>query len=208
MKYLDLAENHADKSDLCIVLGSSLTVSPACDIPRKVVKNGGKLVIVNLQKTPLDDISSIRIFGECDMFTTLLMKKLNCSIPEWNLERFVMISHNYNTATKRGRIRMRGMDDIGTPYTLCPNVDFKVMDGNSKSTKPYFKRSYNEPFGIDVQSIENATEVRVRMNFIGHYKEPTLIIPYIVDTTRKACERKYKISYNFKKQEWRVDEVQ
>ena len=39
---------HADNSDLCLVLGSSLRVTPAADIPRTVFSKGGKVVIVNL----------------------------------------------------------------------------------------------------------------------------------------------------------------
>jgi len=39
--------NWGDKSDLCIALGSSLTVTPAADIPLNTSK-GGDLVIVNL----------------------------------------------------------------------------------------------------------------------------------------------------------------
>ena len=42
-------------ADLMLSLGSSLRVTPACDIPLEMVENGGKLVIVNLQKTPLND---------------------------------------------------------------------------------------------------------------------------------------------------------
>lgn len=37
-------------------MGSSLTVNPAADIPKTVGKNG-KLIIVNLQKTPLDALA-------------------------------------------------------------------------------------------------------------------------------------------------------
>ncbi len=36
------------KSDLCIVLGSSLTVTPAANMPWEVGKRKQKLVIVNL----------------------------------------------------------------------------------------------------------------------------------------------------------------
>jgi len=40
-------------ADVCLAMGSSLTVTPAADIPKHVGKHG-KLIIVNLQKTPLD----------------------------------------------------------------------------------------------------------------------------------------------------------
>ena len=46
-------------------MGSSLTVTPAADIPKLVGKNG-KLIIVNLQKTPLDKYAFLRINALCD----------------------------------------------------------------------------------------------------------------------------------------------
>jgi NAD-dependent deacetylase len=42
-----------------IVLGSSLTVSPAAELPRLTVTAGGKLVIVNAQPTPLDSLATV-----------------------------------------------------------------------------------------------------------------------------------------------------
>ncbi len=42
---LTAAMEHSKKADLCIVLGSSLRVRPACLMPQMVQENGGKLVI-------------------------------------------------------------------------------------------------------------------------------------------------------------------
>jgi NAD+-dependent protein deacetylase sirtuin 6 len=40
------------KADLALVMGTSMKVSPACNMPAKALKNdGGKLVICNLQLT-------------------------------------------------------------------------------------------------------------------------------------------------------------
>ncbi|MEI7901674.1 MAG: Sir2 family NAD-dependent protein deacetylase [bacterium] len=50
----------AQKADLMLVLGSSLTVHPAASIPSLTVRAGGKLVIVNAQPTPLDPIATLR----------------------------------------------------------------------------------------------------------------------------------------------------
>lgn len=60
-KIIDAGFSWGKKSDLCIALGSSLRVTPAADIPVETVHNGGKLVIVNLQKTPLDSMACLRI---------------------------------------------------------------------------------------------------------------------------------------------------
>lgn len=56
---MNSAWDHTYKADLALVLGSSLKVGPACDMPAQVGKNGGKLVIVNLQHTPFDGRASL-----------------------------------------------------------------------------------------------------------------------------------------------------
>ena len=47
-----------------------------------------RLVIVNLQKTPLDYLASLRINGKCDDVMKLLMSKLSLEIPEFRLTRY------------------------------------------------------------------------------------------------------------------------
>lgn len=48
------AEDHSRRSDLFIVVGSSLTVYPAANMPRLALMAGAKLVILNEEETPLD----------------------------------------------------------------------------------------------------------------------------------------------------------
>ena len=52
----DLSQSfeHAQRSDLFIVLGSSLVVTPAANVPVEALQAGAKLVIVNQGETPLD----------------------------------------------------------------------------------------------------------------------------------------------------------
>jgi NAD-dependent deacetylase len=44
----------AQKADLMLILGTSLTVYPAASLPDYTLRNGGELVIVNNMATPLD----------------------------------------------------------------------------------------------------------------------------------------------------------
>ena len=62
-------------------LGSSLTVSPACDMPKMTAEQGGKLVIVNMQNTPLDSKCHTRVYARCDDFMMRVMKHLSMKIP-------------------------------------------------------------------------------------------------------------------------------
>lgn len=55
------AERDLRKTDLLLVLGSSLTVNPAAALPRIVLESGGSLVIVNRQPTPLDRFAVLKL---------------------------------------------------------------------------------------------------------------------------------------------------
>lgn len=69
-----MAMEEAEKSDLFIVLGSSLTVTPANQFPLFAKQNGAKLVIVNLDPTPLDMYADEVINGE----------KIGTVLKDWN----------------------------------------------------------------------------------------------------------------------------
>ncbi|CAI5530197.1 unnamed protein product, partial [Closterium sp. Naga37s-1] len=51
---LKSAKRHSDRADVALVMGSSLRVGPACNFPASVPRHGGRLVIINLQPTPID----------------------------------------------------------------------------------------------------------------------------------------------------------
>ena len=72
-----------------IAMGSSMRVNPAADMAGITARMGGKLVIVNLQKTPLDKDASLIIHSKIDDMFEILMKKLNMQIPKFKLKRWV-----------------------------------------------------------------------------------------------------------------------
>jgi hypothetical protein len=58
-------------------LGTSLQIRPCRDLPRKTKKNGGQIVIVNLQKTSLDSLANLIIHERCDRVMKYILDKLN-----------------------------------------------------------------------------------------------------------------------------------
>jgi len=70
-KIVKRAWNESERADLCLALGSSITVTPASEMPawvaqrhRRVSTRG--LVIVNLQATPCDGVAALRVNGFVD----------------------------------------------------------------------------------------------------------------------------------------------
>jgi NAD-dependent deacetylase len=55
---INSAVEEASRSDLMLILGSSLTVQPAASMPLYCLKNHGKIVIVNDMPTPLDNYTT------------------------------------------------------------------------------------------------------------------------------------------------------
>ncbi|XP_070600111.1 NAD-dependent protein deacylase sirtuin-6 [Erythrolamprus reginae] len=80
---LNLASEASRKASLSITLGTSLQIKPSGDLPLLTKKNGGKLVIVNLQPTKHDRQADLRIHGYVDEVIMKLMKLLGLEIPEW-----------------------------------------------------------------------------------------------------------------------------
>ena len=79
----NLSSENLDKSarvsalaDLHVCLGSSMRVSPANIYPEMTKNAGGKVVIINLQKTPVDEICDLVIHERIDVVMKLLMSKL------------------------------------------------------------------------------------------------------------------------------------
>ena len=102
-----------NKADLCLVLGSSLRVTPAADMPLQTVLSGGNLVIVNLQATP-HDLKAMRINGLIDDVMGRLMSKLGLDVPVFSLEtRMELMKANKGmrnqTEADRPRISKRSL---------------------------------------------------------------------------------------------------
>ena len=60
-KELKLSYYHAKKTDVFLVIGSSLVVHPAASLPMECYKNGGSIIIINRGETSLDDIATLKI---------------------------------------------------------------------------------------------------------------------------------------------------
>jgi mono-ADP-ribosyltransferase sirtuin 6 len=59
----ELAEHHARRCDLMLVLGSSLLVEPAASLVGLALKSGARVVLVNRGKTPYDRAATLRAWA-------------------------------------------------------------------------------------------------------------------------------------------------
>lgn len=71
------AEAETQLCDLFLVLGSSLVVTPAALFPVKAKQHGARLVILNRDPTPLDEIANLVLNEEIGPTLTAAMRDLN-----------------------------------------------------------------------------------------------------------------------------------
>jgi NAD-dependent deacetylase len=78
---LPLASELARSCDVCLVIGSSLTVQPAAAIPRYAVTQGARLAIVNLEPTWLDARAEVVIRGRAAPVLSALLALIDGPAP-------------------------------------------------------------------------------------------------------------------------------
>ena len=66
--------------DLCLAVGSTLSVWPAAGVPLEAARGGARMVIVNESETDLDDAAAALIRGRCGPVLTALATAVGAPI--------------------------------------------------------------------------------------------------------------------------------
>jgi mono-ADP-ribosyltransferase sirtuin 6 len=169
------AQENSKTADVHLALGSSLTVSPANTMPEGTARRGGKLVIVNLQNTPLTKMADFQIYAKTDIVMQMLMDRLELPIPPFRLLRRVIIGKEFG-ASKREEVYAKAVDvhDPTLEFGLMRAVDWDgrgVCDADQQDVKSIvaMEGGHRRPMaGIDPRAVSPV------LHFIGHYREPAV----------------------------------
>lgn len=195
---LKRATEESRKADLHIVLGSSLTVSPACTMPKETLRQGGKLVIVNLQSTPLSSKAALHIHAPTDLVMEMLMDRLGYTIPPFLLERRILIEKQNHTVSAKAVDVHDPKMEMGV---LC-GVDWEgaaqsIPESQRVQAVWQHLQHKHSCRGLDMKSL------RPTLHFVGHYHEP----PTTLDVDLTDGGKDIRISFDPLALLWTVDEV-
>jgi NAD-dependent deacetylase len=86
-KDLNDAYFNSQNCDLFIVVGSSLVVFPAADMPRVALQSGADLVVINQGETPFDKQVHLRFHEQIGLVLPPAVARLKEKIKTYNIDR-------------------------------------------------------------------------------------------------------------------------
>ena len=178
-------------SDLCICMGSSMRVQPAAQMPMGVKnKENGKLVVFNLQATPIDMAADLIIHEQIDKIMELLMQKLDIQIPEFRRSYRLKVSLDEKD---NKRVKFTGIDSNGACYTLFKNLKIKGLD-RADANFPSRAQAI-QPF-VQTQTAKNVTHIEAECTFQGHYNEPVMKLKIPMDAMNELKAIEFNMVYH------------
>lgn len=167
----------SQKADLHLVMGSSCRVQPAASMPVVTPMMGGKLVVINLQKTPINPVADIVIHAKIEDVMNILMKKLNIPIPAFKREMYAKVSLAKAKESGLEYLQVHGSDEVGGPYSIFRSVQINGEDCNLIPLKECEK--------------QDDSNYAINLSFQGYYNEPDLKLK--VPRSLMNKENKYAI---------------
>uniref|UniRef100_A0A2P2J6E2 NAD-dependent protein deacetylase SRT1 n=2 Tax=Rhizophora mucronata TaxID=61149 RepID=A0A2P2J6E2_RHIMU len=192
------SEKHCRMADLVLCLGTSLQITPACNLPLKCLRGGGKIVIVNLQKTPKDKKASLVIHGFVDKVIAGVMDVLCMRIPPFvRTDFFQIIITESVSADKRyvnWNIRVASVQGVKVPLPFIKSVEASFSD-----TRKYKPAVLSEqPFNLKRRTVTTEVfEIMLKLNFIDGcgcpYTQITIPFGFKVSTDSLDLDKNAKI---------------
>ncbi|PON94011.1 Sirtuin family [Trema orientale] len=183
-KEMNLAEKHCRMADIVLCLGTSLQITPACNLPLKSLRGGGKIVIVNLQKTPKDKKASLVIHGLVDKVVSGAMKSLNLQIPPFvRIDHFqINLTHALSLDKKfvNWTLRVASVHGQKAPLPFIKSVEISFLDREDYKAANLEK----EPFQLKRRTVQSKSfEMVLKLNFSEGCGCPSIEMNIPVDFT-------------------------
>jgi mono-ADP-ribosyltransferase sirtuin 6 len=146
---LAASEDHARRADLALCLGTSLQITPACNLPLRATRayrekpEAGKLAICCLQRTQHDNrvarSGGLVLRARCDEVMAALMAELGLPIPRYERRDAFALGHELLAVRGDGGgfefvAFVRSPDGAAAATPMLRSVEFSFEDGGAPVT--------------------------------------------------------------------------
>ena len=170
------AEEYADKADLVLVLGSSMTTSPFCNLPML----SKHFVICNKQKTPYDKKASLCIHDTIDNFMSQVVNHINpnAEIKFCYQQDFIVFEQNEKIIITTPRHQ--------EPAVFIEEATLIFKNGTRRS----FEKQLNGEFVFHKELLDDGFEHNIEIEFKGGFNIPNITVVYKVGEKSHAILEK------------------
>ncbi|KAJ6754063.1 putative proteinD-DEPENDENT PROTEIN DEACETYLASE SRT1 [Salix purpurea] len=171
------AEKHCRMADVVLCLGTSLQITPACNLPLKCLRGGGKIIIVNLQKTPKDKKASLVIHGFVDKVVAGVMNLLNLRIAPYVridlLQVIITQSLSLDERYVNWNLRVASVHALKAPLPFIKSIEVSFADAQKYKAAVL----HDQPFNLKRRTAPaDAFEILLKLNFIDGCGCPSIQI--------------------------------
>ncbi|KAM4071290.1 hypothetical protein ACB094_11G051100 [Castanea mollissima] len=149
LKELNPAVEQCRMADVVLCLGTSLQITPACDLPFQTLRGGGRVIIVNLQQTPKDKKASLVIHGRVDKVIAGVMHDLNLQIPPYVRVDLFQINLTYRQFPRfsdkkyvNWTLRVTSEHGKNAPLQFIKSVEVSFLDRPNLRTAILLKQPF------------------------------------------------------------------
>eukprot|EP01087_Luapelamoeba_hula_P004641 TRINITY_DN14563_c0_g1_i1.p1 TRINITY_DN14563_c0_g1~~TRINITY_DN14563_c0_g1_i1.p1 ORF type:complete len:369 (-),score=55.20 TRINITY_DN14563_c0_g1_i1:93-1172(-) len=165
------AQEQSLQADVALVIGSSMTVSPFCDLPS--ASEDCKIIICSLSPTPADKYAVLNVRAHCDGMMQRLMQRLNLSIADYVFRQDFAIGHEL----KQGSIYRLFVGGAAL-NEQCTAADSVSVLLKPTGTSIELVQNNRCVFEADVDFAGLSHDVEFHITFKEEYAEPVQVLPY------------------------------
>jgi len=182
---LNNAIENSKKCDLALVLGSSMTVGPFCNLP-PLSKN---MVVVSITETPVDKECKLKINNTCDVVMRYIMKKLGIKMDPCEYKQEYEFSHSISS--NKLTFSVNGVA-VNEPITCIESISITDVDKKlEKELEKDMHHSYHVEF--------NSTDFRmfkVHVKYQPEFKASDNVFDYNVDKNESKSIQALKMRFD------------
>lgn len=125
------AEEETERADLVLCLGTSLQITPACHMPTRATRNGGKLAIVNMQRTPKDGKATLCVRARVDAVMARVARALALEVPPYVRTDRVLVQQTLLDGGRRVRVQLRSVHGEDAPLHWLESCELATAHATS-----------------------------------------------------------------------------
>lgn len=160
------AEEETAAADVVLCLGTSLQITPVCNMPLRATRRGGKLAIVNLQCTPKDGKAALLVRARVDAVMARVARALAVEVPAYVRRDRVRVRCALLGCGLRFELRLGSVHGLDAPLHWLDSAEVSPVAGGAAPAAASLSAENGWRAVLPVSAFAAAAGLRVSLRFV------------------------------------------